>query len=174
MATNRFPAYLRMLGPVNPTGRTASTGPREGERLRPGELDPQTGLATRQALLDRLEAIGTLAPSAPLSFIVVKVGGLARSDENEDQLRWVAKRLAELVRATDVAGRLSGTAFGVALQGTGLAAASAVAARLTHHLNRIPDLHPGLCIAVSAATGTGVNADTLPAAAMDTYEPCCG
>jgi hypothetical protein len=53
-------------------------------------------------------------------------------------------------------------------------AAAAVAARLTHHLNRLEELHPAVCVTVSAATGTGLNAETLPIAAMETFEPCCG
>jgi diguanylate cyclase (GGDEF)-like protein len=123
--------------------------------------------------LDQLETMGQLAPNAPLSFLVVKVAGLRHTD-GDSQLRHVAARVRELVRATDTIGRLTGTAFGVALQGTGVTAAGAVAARLTHHLNRMEELHPAVCVTVSAATGTGVNAETLPIAAMETFEPCCG
>ena len=117
--------------------------------------------------------MGQLAPNAPLSFLVVKVSGLRHAD-GDVQLRHVAARVRELVRATDTIGRLTGTAFGIALQGTGVTAAGAVAARLTHHLNRMEQLHPAVCVTVSAATGTGVNAETLPIAAMETFEPCCG
>jgi GGDEF domain-containing protein len=119
----------------------------------PFETDPSTGVATRNALLDRLEAMGQLAPNAPLSF---------------------AERLRELTRGTDIVGRLTGTTFGIALQGTGVTAAGAVAARLTHHLNRLAELGPAVCVTVSAATGIGLNAETLPVAAMETFEPCCG
>lgn len=171
MATSRFPAYLRLIGPFAQEARTARE--ESAEPLSAHEIDPQTGLATRQALLDRLETMGLLAPGAPLSFLVIKVAGLGHRDQ-DGQLRAIATRLLELIRATDVAGRLSGTAFGIALQGTGVTAAGAVAARLTHHLNRLPDLAPSICITVSAATGTGRHAETLPIAAMDTFEPCCG
>ncbi len=135
-------------------------------------LDGATGVVTRNALLSRLEEMGELAPTAPLSFVVVKVSGLAQA--GDEALKPIAARVRELIRATDVVGRLTGTTFGVALQGTGATAAGAVAARLTHHLNRIAELHPAVCITVSAATGTGVNAEMLPVAAMDSYEPCCG
>jgi GGDEF domain-containing protein len=135
-------------------------------------LDGATGVVTRNALLSRLEEMGELAPTAPLSFVVVKVSGLAQA--GDEALKPIAARVRELIRATDVVGRLTGTTFGVALQGTGATAAGAVAARLAHHLNRIAELHPAVCITVSAATGTGVNAEMLPVAAMDSYEPCCG
>ena len=170
MAVTRFPAHLRLIGSNFGAPKEASNVLKE----RPAyETDPATGVATRQALLEALETMGQLAPRAPLSFVVVKVSGLAHCDSG-DPLRQVAGRVQELVRATDVIGRLTGTSFGIALQGTGVTAAGAVAARLTHHLNRMADLHPAICITVSAATGTGVNAETLPIAAMETYEPCCG
>ena len=167
MSISRFPAHLRlMVAPAFENGAPAKTA-------RPMvALDGATGVVTRTALLARLEEMGELAPTAPLSFVVVKVSGLAQA--GEDALQPIAARVRELIRATDVVGRLTGTTFGVALQGTGATAAGAVAARLTHHLNRISELHPAVCITVSAATGTGLNAEVLPAAAMDSYEPCCG
>ena len=137
------------------------------------ERDAATGLATRQALLSRLEDMGQLAPHEPLSFVVVKLGGL-KNTEDDAGLRLVAARVRELTRGTDIVGRLTGTTFGIALQGTGATAAGAVAARLAHHLNRIAELDAAICITVSAATGTGLNAETLPVAAMDCCEPCCG
>ena len=165
MSVSRFPAYLRLIG-------TASF--METDARTPGlpaiELDLATGVATRHALLERLEAMGELAPCAPLSFLVVKVTGT----DGDEPLCHVAKRTRELIRGVDVVGRLTGTTFGIALQGTGVTAAGAVAARLTHHLNRLAELSPSICITVSAATGTGVNAETLPVAAMDTAQPCCG
>ena len=165
MSVQRFPAYLRLIG----SAAFAETETRRPE-LPPIELDQTTGVATRQALLEHLEAMGELAPRAPLSFLVVKVTGT----DSEDPLRQVAKRVRELIRGVDVVGRLTGTTFGIALQGAGVTAAGAVAARLTHHLNRLADLSPSICVTVSTATGTGVNAETLPVAAMDTAQPCCG
>jgi GGDEF domain-containing protein len=150
---------------MTPARTTAPASP-------PFETDPSTGVATRNALLDRLEAMGQLAPNAPLSFVVVRVFGLNRTDAQA--LRPIADRLRELTRATDMVGRLTGTTFGIALQGTGVTAAGAVAARLTHHLNRLAELGPAVCVTVSAATGIGLNAETLPVAAMETFEPCCG
>ncbi|MGB4864154.1 MAG: diguanylate cyclase [Tepidiformaceae bacterium] len=169
MSVTRFPAYLRIIG------ANASFEPqrREPTPIRNLQLDVPTGVATRDALIERVKAIGEIAPSAPLSFLVAKVSGLA-SGECDDQLRVIAGRIKELVRGVDVVGRLDETSFGIALQGSGFTAAGAVAARITHHLNRLAELSPSVCITVSAATGTGVNAETLPLAALDPYEPCCG
>ena len=170
MSVSRFPAHLRLLGPM----RAESASRRDtAPSFAAVDLDLATGVATRTALLERLDAMGQLAPRAPLSFLVVKVSGLASRD-GEAALKAVAARIRQLTRATDTVGRLTGTAFGIALQGTGATAAGAVAARLTHHLNRLADLSPSICITVSAASGTGVNADTLHVAAMDTFAPCCG
>lgn len=169
MSVAQFPTYLRIIGANNAFDREH----RQPTPIRNFDLDPATGVAIRQSLLERTEAMGELAPSAPLSFLVVKVAGLKGVD-GEDQLRLVASRINELTRGVDVVGRLTGTSFGIALQGAGYTAAGAVAARLTHHLNRLAELSPSICITVSAATGTGINAETLPMAAMDTREPCCG
>ena len=170
MSVSRFPAHLRLLGPL----RAESASRREAAPSFPSiDLDSATGVATRTALLERLEAMGQLAPLAPLSFLVVKVSGLTHCD-GEAALKDIAGRVRQLSRATDTVGRLTGTSFGIALQGTGATAAGAVAARLTHHLNRLAELSPSICITVSAASGTGINADTLHVAAMDTFEPWCG
>lgn len=158
MTANRLPNHLRLLGP--------------SIKLVPDAvanivaLPSHRKMATEDELLARLETAGDLAPGAPLSFLVVRVAG-AHSSGDDDQLRRIGNRVADLVRGTDLVGRIAGNMFGVVLQGTGVVAASAVAARLTHHLNRLPDLSPALCITVSAATGTGMNAGTLAEAAME-------
>lgn len=164
MTANRFPTNLRLLGP--------------SIKLVPDAvanviaLPSRRKMATRDELLESLETIGDLAPQAPLSFLVVKVVGACHGD-HEDQLRRISNRVTDLVRGTDLVGRMHGHVFGIVLQGTGVVAAGAVAARMTHHLNRIAELSPSLCITVSAATGTGLNAGTLAVAAMETCEPCC-
>ncbi len=165
MTVNRLHTQLRLLGP--------------SIKLVPDAvanvvaLPSRRRMATREELLERLDAAGELAPDAPLSFLVVKVVGACHG-EHEDQLRRIANHVTDLVRGTDLVGRMHAHSFGIVLQGTGVVAAGAVAARLTHHLNRIAELSPSLCITVSAATGTGRNAGTLAVAAMETCEPCCG
>ena len=137
------------------------------------------GVPGKQALLDQLDMIGSLAPQAPLSFVVVRVHGLdeinSRSDTRagEAVLRNVAARMWALTRATDTMGRLGASSFGLVLQGTGATAAGAVAARLSHHLNQVTVGRPPVEVRVSAATGRGVNAEMLPGAALESLEECC-
>jgi len=128
--------------------------------------------------MDRLEMIGSLAPGCPLSFLVVKVSGMHGINAadgvraGDDVLRTVAWGIRDLTRATDVVGRLTGASFGIVLQGTGATAAAAVAARMTHHLNQLTSRSRPVQAVVSAATGRGINADTLPLAAIDSLGDC--
>ncbi len=136
------------------------------------DKDPVTGAATREALLARLEMVGSLAPAMPLSFVAVHLEG--GESERAELLRAVAGRVRELTRPTDAVGRLDHETIGVVLQGTGATAAGPVAARLAHHLNHMAGAPRGFSVTVSAATGTGVNAATLPAAALDSFAGACG
>ncbi|HML99451.1 MAG TPA: GGDEF domain-containing protein [Tepidiformaceae bacterium] len=173
MAVTRFPSYLRLIGP----GATAATPGRTPTRIHPellaeADRDPVTGAATREALLARLEMVGSLAPAMPLSFVAVHLEG--GESERAELLRAVAGRVRELTRPTDAVGRLDHETIGVVLQGTGATAAGPVAARLAHHLNHMAGAPRGFSVTVSAATGTGVNAATLPAAALDSFAGACG
>lgn len=140
----------------------------------------RAAMVERHELLERLETVGELAPSAPLSFLVVQVRGLSRLAElrhapsSESVLRAAAAKVRDLSRPTDHVGRFTGSTVGVVLQGTGSTAASAVAARLTFHLNQVLGaMAPSLHAAVYAATGVGANAEALPAAALDELDECC-
>ncbi len=173
MAVTRFPSHLRLIGPGARTAAPAGAPTRIHPELLPeAERDPVTGAATREALLARLEMVGSLAPAMPLSFVAIHLEG--GESERAELLRAVTARVRELTRATDAVGRLDHETIGVVLQGTGVTAAGAVAARLTHHLNRLPGAPRGFRVTVSAATGTGVNAATLPAAALDSFTGACG
>lgn len=130
------------------------------ERLAAGILDEDT-------LLDRLDAIGSLAPHAPLSFLAVEVEGLdPASAQGAELLNLVLYHARRNVRATDTVGRLGDTGVGIILQGTADRRAAAIAARLQHILNRLAIPHAGVTIIVSAASGLGVNAPVLPEAAV--------
>jgi diguanylate cyclase (GGDEF)-like protein len=180
MATTRFPTYLTLLSGT--ASRSAAERAPVALGLRPtpssGQRDPLTGVATRQSLLEQVEIIGQLAPAAPLSFVVVRLDGLESLNRlggwraGDEALRTVARAIQELSRATDMVGRLSGSSFGVILQGTGATAAGAVAERLAHHIQRLPTVARPVEAAVSVATGTGINADTLPVAAIDSLLNC--
>lgn len=174
MALSRFPTYLRLVGT-----------PREERRdERPGRIlsipawnrDLSTGVSSRQALMDRLATVGELAPRAPLSFVAVRIEDaedLTPAERGQLE-KAVAGRLRELTRATDMVGRLEDDSFGIVLQGAGATAAGAVSCRLAHHLNRLAELPRTAAVVVSAATGTGANAETLAVAAMDSFEVCAG
>lgn len=140
--------------------------------------DTLCDVASRRGLLDRLEMVGDIAPTAPLSFIVIQMDGLAElnrvggTDAGDAALRAVADEARSMTRATDLVGRLTGSSFGIVLQGTGATAAAAVAARLGFHLSQLPLMSPPAGVRVSVATGTGVNSETLPLAAMDSFLHC--
>lgn len=174
MALSRFPTYLRLVGEPRPERRGSE--PARVLSLPAWNRDLATGVASRQALFERLATIGELAPRAPLSFVAVQLD----LDEEIDDSAYAAlesavtAKLVELTRATDLVGRMDDGVFGVALQGTGATAAGAVASRLTHHLNRLPELPRDAAVIVSAATGTGVNGQTLAMAAIDSFEQCAG
>jgi diguanylate cyclase (GGDEF)-like protein len=180
MALSRFPAHLTLIGRADATGNLAERRDDAGAPPIPfpaarSSFDALCRVASRRALLARLETVGELAPNAPLSFLVVKVDGLRAFNESagreagDGALKTVAAEIRELIRATDLAGRLSGATFGIVLQGTGATAASAVAARLSHRLNQLLGAASPVGVRVSAATGLGLHFETLPVAAMDSF-----
>ncbi len=174
MALARFPTYLRLVGAPRIERRAGK--PANVPSVPEWNKDLATGIATRQALLERLSTVGTLAPTAPLSFVAACIEGAEGMDVATLAAlqRAVGARLKNLTRATDLVGRVDDETFGVVLQGTGSTAAGAVASRLAHHLNKLPGLPRHGCIVVSAATGNGGNAETLAAAALDSFEVCAG
>jgi diguanylate cyclase (GGDEF)-like protein len=135
--------------------------------------DPLCDVAARQGLLERLELVGSLAPSAPLSFIVAKIHGLDELNRTrgfaagDAALKGIAATISRYTRATDLVGRFTGSSFGVVLQGTGATGAAAVAARLSHYIAELSCIGGPVSVTVAAATGRGLNAEVLPMAAID-------
>jgi GGDEF domain-containing protein len=126
------------------------------------------GVASREALLQRLEAVGALAPAAPLSFLVVHIGGLGYLDDPDAgprALGAVARKVAEITGPFDLAGRFGASGIGVVLQGRGPRQTAAIAARLQWCLERLAEVRRPLSVDVFAASGTGENAPLLPRAA---------
>jgi GGDEF domain-containing protein len=127
-------------------------------------------VATREALLQRLEIVGALSPESPLSFLVADVEGMAKLREDGDAataLEAISRSIVAEIGPLDLAGRYTASSFGVILQGKGSRATSALAAKLQYSLNRLPELVHPMRVDVFAATGTGANATVLPIAAGD-------
>lgn len=80
MATSHFPAYLTLMVRTDALG----TGERAERALIPFPTaaaftrDDLCDVAMRRGVLDRLELVAGIAPTAPLSFVVVKVYGLGQ------------------------------------------------------------------------------------------------
>jgi|GEM_PF-3455841 len=180
VAISRFPAYLTLVGRSGANGpsRSASSPLVLREVLRPAQRDPLCGVATRHALLERLETIGSLAPAAALSFVLIKVDGIAAVNRDhglragDHVLRAVADLITAYSRATDTVGRLAGASFGVVLQGTGSTGASSAAARLSFYLGQLAVDGRAVSARVTVATGKGINAETLLDAAFDSLDDC--
>lgn len=169
MSTPRFPANLTSIAGGVAARPLPLTEPRRADAADPARHG--AAVLDRKGLFDTIERIGTVAPTAPLSFLVVNVEDLAalRRDDAQLLMRLICGRVRALTRATDAVGRMGSASLGVLLQGTGATAAGAVAARLSHHLSQvIRNVDPTLSVCVSAATGTGINWDTLPVAATQT------
>lgn len=173
MRNERFPAYLTLLRPAVDMSDPRPTAPARFERSV--DQDRLCAVATRHALMERLETLAAVSPNAPLSFVLIKVHGLTETNRiagfqaGDTVLKDVATKVKAFVRATDMIGRFTSSSFGVVLQGAGATAASAVAARFEHHLNgNGMGNGPGrVTVTVSVATGRGLNATTLPLAAVD-------
>lgn len=181
MALSRFPAYLTLVRHSDEPTRLRPANPEPAAPrsvLRRDERDPLCGVATRQVLFDRLDTIGSLAPAAPLSFVVVKIEGLAQVnrdfglDRGDEVLQAVARIIRAYTRATDTVGRLTGASFGIVLQGNGATGAGAVAARLSHYLCQLYVAGKRVDCRVTVATGKGINADILPGAATEALDDC--
>jgi GGDEF domain-containing protein len=166
MAVVQLPANLILLRP--------RTGFRGTARAPETQVAP---ILSRRGLLERLDTIGELAPNSPLSFLLVRIDGIdagaAEGLTERQVMGMMGMRILGLTRPTDSMGEYSASSFGIVLQGTGATAASAVAARLTFHLNNLGEaLAPGTNARVYVATGLGMNAETLPIAAIDSLDEC--
>ena len=140
------------------------------EHLTSRERATTPAVATREALLQRLEIVGALSPDAPLSFLVVHVYGMGMLDDPDDATRAldaITRFIVGEIGPLDLAGRFSASSFGVILQGKGARATAALSAKLQYNINRLPEVQHPIRVDVYAATGTGSNASVLPTAAGD-------
>lgn len=176
MTPDRWPTHLRLLAP--PPVLPAALVERSRVIPFPSKSRRPDGAAilSHEGLLERVMTVGELGQEAPLSVVAVRLAGLSVLQERrgwtacEGVVQAVSTELRTLVRATDSVGRINAGTFGVVLQGCGATAACAVAARLTYRLNRLPEIIHAIRVDVSAATGTGVNADVLVEAALEPFD----
>ncbi len=97
-------------------------------------VDITTGLATAQFFVDHLDTMArrARAVSRPLSLILVRVAtpqSISRPTR-EDTMRQIGGMVRHLVRAEDLAARVQGSLFAVAMPGAPYGAAKAAAKRL--------------------------------------------
>ena len=167
------------LALVAPSGRRSSRPSRGHRAARPAlsiEHAPPQGITGRRELLARLDALEALAPNAPLSFIAISVRGLGELEPSDWRtprhvLDAVGRAARTAIRPTDLLGHLTGSSYGIVLQGAGVARAERVAAELGAAMRALPVGRAPIEITVAAATGSGMNADVLPIAAVDSLPP---
>jgi GGDEF domain-containing protein len=181
MSAPRASGYLTLVGRgprPRPTVRPSETEPIPFPTAGASTRDAECDIATRRGLLARLELVGSIAPTSPLSLVIVRLTGLeglattSGQEQVTHTLRAVADDLRSVTRATDLVGRLDDHSFAIVLQGAGATAAAAVAARIGHRLAQLAVTRAPIGVNVAAATGTGRNFDTLPVAALDSLPDC--
>lgn len=149
---------------------------RVADTWRLATVDPLTGIANRQALLDRLdeELLRAGRYHGPLSVIMVDLDHFKRLNDTHghaagDQvLRHVGGLLASNVRSVDVAGRYGGEEFLVVLPETDADAAASLAEKLRQLVARTAVVLPDgtsatvtLSAGVAGGTGEGLDVDRL-------------
>lgn len=136
-------------------------------------VDPLTGIANRQAALTRVseELVRASRYRRPLSVVMVDLDHFKRLNDahghaaGDTVLRAVARRLAENVRAVDLAGRFGGEEFLLVLPETDADAAAALAEKLRRVVAgspiRLADGHE-VTVTLSAGVAGGPGAVLLP------------
>lgn len=126
---------------------------------REARADPLTGLANRVAFEEEFTALCAEARSRhlPVALILFDVVGLrvvtdVHGREAADRLlQRVGRVLSSAVRTGDIAARVEGGRFAVALSGAGIELARRIARRVAHQLEQASQLPGELPVAVSIA-----------------------
>jgi diguanylate cyclase (GGDEF)-like protein len=149
---------------------------RVGDTWRLATIDPLTGLATRQAIFDRVdEEIARAARYRhPLSVILMDLDHFKRLNDSHGHasgdrvLRHVGRLLTDNVRAVDMAGRYGGEEFLIVLPETDADAAAVLAEKLRRIVARTPvTLVDGVEVSVTLSAGVaGGLGDVLPPDAL--------
>jgi EAL domain-containing protein (putative c-di-GMP-specific phosphodiesterase class I)/GGDEF domain-containing protein len=123
--------------------------------LRAGRSDPLTGLASREVLVERLDAVirSLRHDPSPVGVAVVALG----TDVPPSTMVEAAERLEATIRGGDVVGRAGpdslAVVFGTAISET---EARVAAARVLRELVAHPDVHVGLAFADSPVSAAGL------------------
>lgn len=121
------------------------------ELRRRASSDPLTGLLSRTAFLEEVDALLT---QGPITAVYCDLDGFKAVNDTlghsrgDDVLRSVADLLREVARGTDVVGRLGGDEFVIACPGVGIEHVATLAARLDASM----DAGLGVRISVGMAT----------------------
>jgi diguanylate cyclase (GGDEF)-like protein len=135
---------------------------RVADTWRLATVDPLTGIANRQAVLDRVDEELSRAARYrhPLSVILADLDHFKRLNDSHGHaagdlvLRQVGALLAANVRATDTAGRYGGEEFLVVLPETDADAAASVAEKLRRIVARTPvQLADGELVSITLSAG---------------------
>lgn len=123
--------------------------------------DEMTGLSNRRHFLEQAEAQlrQALRYSQEFSFMMLDLDHFKRindthgHDAGDEVLRAVAKTMREVMRGTDIIGRLGGEEFGAVMPETGVEAARQVAERLRLQIMEHPIATPSGFVRVTASIG---------------------
>lgn len=142
---------------------------------REAGADRLTGLRNRQSFMQHLARLATSGNTQPMSIIVVNVIGTSTVnqaygvDAGDSMLRRAATVIAHCIRAGDVAARIDGDDFAVAIANADIDLARRIARRMTHETERLNATEWADEIPVSlnfgVASGQGTSAEALLATA---------
>lgn len=138
---------------------------------REAGADRLTGLRNRHSFMEHLGTLTRDPSSQPVSIIVANVVGTSTVnqtyglDAGDSMLRRAASVIAHCIRAGDVAARIDGDDFAIAISNADIDLARRVARRMTHEIERLNSTDWADDIPVSltfgVASGTGASAEAL-------------
>ena len=138
---------------------------------RESEADRLTGLRNRHFFMQHLALITSNAQGLPTSVIVANVVGTSSVNQaygleaGDDMLRRAASVVAHCVRAGDIAARIDGDDFAIAIERCDIDLARRIARRITHAIERLnaSDWADEIPVSLSfgVASGKGCSAEAL-------------
>ena len=149
---------------------------------REAGADRLTGLRNRHSFMDYLAKLSSETTGQPVSILVANVIGTSTVnqtyglDAGDSMLRRASSVIAHCIRAGDVAARIDGDDFAVAIPNADIDLARRVARRMTHEIERLNSTDWADEIPVSltfgVASGTGVSAEALLTTARQLISDC--